>query len=274
MKALKFNPLYLLLLLTFASSCDTSDDPVPEPDLAVVEEDLAVNAALEDLDNITLSAMSNSSLGMRTAVEIPSNNICAAATIILDEANKTISIDFGDGCTSENGTVRKGIINLAYSGNVLFQGATIVATFEDYEVNGFQVEGKRTITNTGVDLDANSISLEVKVENGKVTWPDGSYVTYTSFQSREITLSTQGYQASITGTASGVSREGFEYSTSVVEPLIFRQDCIATGNTLASSGVLQFDFRGIEVSMDFGNGACDRSGTVVYPGGSKEITID
>lgn len=272
-----FNPSFLFLMIfgiMLISSCDMNDEP-SEPDLTVVEEDTQVKMAFEDLDNLTLTVLSNSGLSARTTVDIPAGNICEGAIVSIDESAKTIMVDFGDGCTSTNGVTRKGIINLTYTGNLLLTGAKITTSFDGYEVNGYKVEGTRTITNKGVDLESNTINLEVKIEGGKVTWPDDTFVTLTSDQLRDIKLGTQGqYEASITGTATGTSRSGFEYTSSVTEALIYTKSCVESGVTVPLSGILEFQFSGIEASVDYGDGACDKMATIYYPSGTKEVTLD
>lgn len=265
--------LFLILFGAIATSCNMNDDPVP--DLSVVNDNTEVNVAIEDLDYLTLTVLSNSGLSARTTAGIPAGNICEGAEVKLDNSTKTITLDFGDGCTSTNGVTRKGIIKLAYTGNLLFNGAKITTTFDGYEVDGKKVEGTRTITNKGANLETNTLSLEVSINNGKVTWPDETFVTITSEQFREIQLGTQGeYEASITGTASGISRGGFEYTSSVTTPLIYTKNCIESGVTAPLSGILALDFRGIQTTVDYGDGACDSSATIFYPGGSKEISLD
>ncbi|SFU10744.1 hypothetical protein SAMN04489724_4039 [Algoriphagus locisalis] len=267
--------LAMIMGVMLISSCDNMNDAPPVPDLSVVEEDAEVNMAFEDLDNLTLTVLSNSGLSARTSVDIPAGNICDGAVVTIDESAKTIKVDFGDGCTSSSGTTRKGIINFTYTGNLLLTGAEITTTFENYEVNGYKVEGIRTITNKGFELASNSISLAVTIENGKVTWPDDSFVTIASDQLREIKLGTQGeYEASITGTATGTSREGFSYTSLVIEPLIYTKSCLESGVKLPISGILRFQFRDIEASVDYGNGSCDKEATIFYPNGSLPVTFD
>lgn len=271
------NPTILFVMIfgiLLVSSCDMNDEP-PVPNLAVVNEDVEVNMAFEDLDNLTLSVLSTSGLSARTSVNIPASTICDGAIITLDENSKTIKVDFGDGCTSTNGVIRKGIVNLAYTGNLLITGAKITTTFEGYEVNGHKIEGTRTLTNKGVSLENNTITLEVKIQDGKVTWPDDTFVTLTSDQERIIKLGTQGqYEASVTGTASGTSREGLNYTTSVSEALVYTKSCIDSGVKIPISGILAFQYNGLDITVDYGDGACDKMATIFYPSGSMPVTLD
>lgn len=267
---------FTLLASMLVISCEFNDSPeTPEPELSVVEENNEANRVFEDLDYVTLSALSSAGLNARTTVTIPAGNLCDGAIIELDNATKMITVDFGNGCTNNYGVVRKGIVKIAYTANLLLTGAEITTTFEGFEVDGLKVEGTRKITNKGVDVGSNTISLGVNILNGKVTWPDGTFVTVTSDQTRTITIGTQGnYEASITGTASGKSRQGIDYTSSVTEPLIYTKNCIDSGITYPLSGIREFQFLGIEVSVDYGDGSCDKLATVLYPGGSKAISLD
>jgi hypothetical protein len=141
-------------------------------------------------------------------------------------------------------------------------------------VNGLKVAGTRTITNGGIDLVATKVTLNVKVENGKITWPDNTFVTYSSTQSRVVSLKEAGYEATVSGSASGKSREGFDYTATIKTPLLFKEDCVKTGVLVPSLGIVDFSYRGILVSVNYGFGPCDKTVEITYPGGAKEITLD
>ena len=245
------NTSLLVLLLISAmilTSCDNlNDTPNVQPDLSVVNDQAIVNRVFEDLDNITLNVLGSSGLGARTNVNIPATSLCDGATVTLDEAKKTIKIDFGTSCTGTYGTVRKGIVLLTYTGKIGFPGAKVTTTFEGYEVDGLKVEGTRTLLNKGVDLETNTINLEVTIQNGKVTWPDNTFMTIVSKQERAIKLSSQGYDT---------------------------ETCIKTGVTTPNSGILVINYNGIDLSINYGSGSCDKKATITYPGGSKEVTLD
>lgn len=261
-----------LFMVTLFSCSDDPDPIAQEPNLDLVEDEFVINAAYEDLDFLTLDVLQSSGLGLRTQGVA---DLCASANVTHDENSKKITVDFGAGCTSPNGVTRKGKVILAYTGtNFLFPGTSIVTTFDGYEVNGLKVKGTRTITNAGIDLINSKVTLNVKIENGVVTWPDNSTVTYSSNQIRQVTLGSAGYEVSATGTASGKSREGFDYTAAVTTPLIIKEDCARTGVYVPSSGVLAFTFQGIAASVDYGPGTCDKVVVLTYPGGTKELTLD
>lgn len=274
-----FTALMAVAGLLFASSCDTEQDPViPEPDLDLVYDDVAVNRAFEDLDNLTFSLiLEEGSLDSRLAQTFD-GPICDEAVITVNEAEGIVVIDFGAGCTT-NGITRKGKVILTSSrslelASLIFPGFSVVTTFENYEVNGLKVEGTRTITTQNVDLANFTARVAVTVRDGKITWPDNTFVTYRSDQVREIVLTAGAREVFISGSASGESREGFDYTANISTTVVLTGDCLETGNLTPSSGVIDFQYRGIAVSLDYGFGTCDKTVTITYPGGTKEITLD
>lgn len=269
-----FRAFLFLATLSFLGSCDKDSDPtITEPDLAIIEENLEVMQIEEDMDNYTLTVLQ--SIGINSRILNDSfDKICAGVSVDFNDDQKIITIDFGDGCTSPSGIVRKGKISIAYNQNFLFPGATVTTTFTGYEVNGLKISGERTLVNQAIDLQNNQITLKVTMENGKVTWPDNTFVTYNTDQVRVVKLGALGYEISITGTANGQSREGIPYSSSITSALIVKQDCVESGILIPTTGVMDFTYGGIQVTLDYGTDTCDKTILLSYPGGSKEITLD
>jgi hypothetical protein len=264
----------LIFLSVLLISCQDDQNPKnKEPDLAVVQDELVINSSYEDMDNITLDVMKSSGLGLRTT---GTNTLCAGATINHDLNGKKITVNFGTGCTGPQGNVRKGKLILTYSStNFLIPGTSIVTSFDNYEVNGIKITGTRTLTNTGVDIANSTVTVAVKIENGKLTWPDNTFVTYNSNQVRLLKFTNGGgYEAKITGTASGKSRANFDYTATIKEQLVVKKDCVESGVYIPISGILEFNYRGITVSVNYGDGTCDKKIQVTYTGGSKDIILD
>ncbi|MDI1321697.1 MAG: hypothetical protein PSV36_03045 [Algoriphagus sp.] len=269
-----FSLFFIGMISILIISCESiSDKVLPEPDLSLLEDEVEIYRSYEDVDNITLEVMQENGLGARV-INSSQTFLCQNPDVKVDKLTKKIIIDFGTGCTSAEGIIRKGKVLLTYSGNLALPGSTIITSFEGYEVNGLKLEGTRILTNTGLNLATSTITMTVKVENGKITWPDNTFATLKMNQVREIKLSTQGYETSVTGTGEGKSRGDYNYSTLITTPLKLTQTCIASGIWVPNSGVLQFTYKGIKSSVDYGSGTCDKVGTVTYPGGSKDITFD
>jgi hypothetical protein len=275
---LKFPPFLLIALVALIGfSCNSSDDDSDPAvaDTSIVLEVSEVNQKFEDLDNLTLAVLENVGLGARKSNTI-SGDLCASTIVTTSQEEKTIVIDFGDGCTSPKGVNRKGKILIKYSGALLIPGANIVTTFDGYEVNGYKIEGTRIITNTKLDIIQSKVTLSVNIENGKVTFPEGGFVTILSEQVREITLTNSGYEANITGTAGGNGIDGSPYTASIADALKITQNCIESGVYNPISGLIEFMYKGFSMSLDYGTGECDKDATIFYPGpgGIKNITFD
>ena len=265
--------ILLLLLIVFVSSCNLDPDPVEERDLSIVNYDLKANQAMEDLDFLTMSALESNGIGMRT-LEDPLENICKGIIITSNQQTKKITLDFGTGCKSKDGIERKGKVQFAYSGSLLLPGSKVVTSFEEFEVNGLKIQGTRTLSNGGFNLLAGSIILNVTVQEGKITWPDGKFITLDGNQTRSIKMSGSSYEVSITGTNSGISTDGSAYKTTISAPLEIYETCAKTGVYVPSKGTMIFTDKFGEFTLSFGTGTCDKIISVIYPGGNKDITLD
>ncbi|TFV95499.1 hypothetical protein E4S40_04565 [Algoriphagus kandeliae] len=269
-----FRIFLFLATLSFLGSCDKdSDTPITEPDLSAIEESLEVMQITEDMDYFTLTILQSIGINGRL-MDDPFEKICAGVSVDVNSDQKTITIDFGDGCTSPSGIVRKGKITITYTQNFLLPGATVTTNFIGYEVNGLKITGVRTLVNQAIDLINNQVTLKVTMENGQVTWPDNTFVTFNTDQIRVVKLGATGYEISITGTANGQSREGAPYSSNVTSALVVKQDCVESGVLIPTSGVMDFTYEGFQLAIDYGQGNCDKTILISYPGGTKEITVD
>jgi len=260
------------VFLLFSCELD-SEKLISEPDLALLEDEFKINSVLEDLDNITMIAMESSGLGLRV-VKITNGNLCPSAKLTHDLAAKKITVDFGTGCTGINGFVRKGKVIFTYTGSVLVPGSSVITSFDGYEVNGLKVEGTRSLTNTGVNLQTLEITLTVKMQDGKITWQDGKTSTFSGDQVRKITMATSGYQASVTGNGVGKTRGGKSYTAEITEPLLVTQVCLDSGISVPNVGKVSIKFSLFSVTVDYGSGECDKKIQLTYPGGSKELILD
>lgn len=267
-------PIGLVGIAFLLFSCELdSEKLISEPDLALLEDEFEINTVLEDLDNVTMNAMESSGLGLRV-MNVSNGNFCSSAKLNHDSAIKRITVDFGTGCTAPNGIARKGKVIFNYTGSFLVPGSSVTTTFEGYEVNGLKVEGSRTLTNTGVNLQNLEISLTVKMQNGKITWQDGKTSTFSGDQIRKVTMATAGYQVSVTGKGSGKTRGGKSYTAEIIEPLLVTQACLESGISAPNKGKVSLNFTIFSVTVDYGAGECDKKLQITYPGGSKEVILD
>lgn len=269
-----FGLILIGIISALVISCDlVTDKIIADQDISLLEDEVRIYQAYEEVDNQTLQVLQENGLGARV-MNIQTSSLCPTAITSVDKTAKKITIDFGTGCSGPDGKIRQGKVILNYTGNIIFPGTIVNTTFEGYEVNGLLLEGTRTLTNTGVNLATNTITMTVKVENGKITWPDKTFATMKMNQIREIKLTSQGYEISATGTGQGKSRSDYNYTTLITTPLIISQTCIDSGIWAPNSGVMQFSYKGIKSNIDYGLGTCDKNAKFSYPGGSKDVTFD
>lgn len=196
----------------------------------------------------------------------------ACATVTLSPADtvtypKTMTIDFGSGCTSSTGVTRKGKLVITMTGKIRKTGSVLSVSFVDYYVNGYKVEGTFTITNSST---ANGLVFTTQTTNGKVTFPTGAWFSHSGTKTftqtagfGTPTFTDDSY--AITGSFSNANSEGKSVSGTITTALVKSFSC---KNIV--SGVIQFTYNGIKGTLDFGSGTCDNAavitvGTRAYP---------
>ncbi len=124
---------------------------------------------------------------------------------------KTIVLDFGNGCVGPGGRVRKGKIITVYTGPMVAPGSKATTSFENYYVDSNKIEGVHVIQNNST---SNNKIFTVRVENGKITKPNGNYTawnknkTWTQIEGNGTPNFPQDDVFSITGSANGTIKKG------------------------------------------------------------------
>jgi hypothetical protein len=191
-------------------------------------------------------------------------------TITIDSALGSIenrmTIDFGtDGCTGQDGRVRKGKVFVEWDGRYRDSGTVIITTFENYFVDDHQLLGQRTVTNGGKNGNGQSF-FNIDVD-GRVIKPNGDEIKYVSNRVRTWTEGedTQGLLLGwiddvyeISGTASGTSSTGLDYEVEITKPLEVKILC-----RWITQGTFELRPDGLQTRVfDFGDGDCDANATV------------
>ncbi|MAT53343.1 MAG: hypothetical protein CMN32_02600 [Saprospirales bacterium] len=184
---------------------------------------------------------------------------------------RTITIDFGDGCEGPNGRIRKGQIVVTVSDTMSNEGATRTTTFVDFFIDDAQIEGTKTLTNLGPDADGN-VTFQRTVD-GQITFPNGDVATW---QADHFITQIEGADTptcfdnvfAITGGSSGVNRHGKAYSTEILEPVIRKKTC-----PWRVAGVLSLTVEDKTVTIDYGDGSCDRKAILTAPDGTQHVIL-
>jgi hypothetical protein len=188
------------------------------------------------------------------------------------EYPKTMTMDFGTGCTGVDGVVRSGKIAYLFSGPIVSVGTTVAITFTNYVVNGYGVQGQYSITNNSNELVG--ISFNTQVINGIITYPNQTNYHYshnktfiqTAGTATTFDISDDVY--SISGTSSFSNAEGNSL-VFTADPLAPLQKAVMCAHI--SKGVVKFVYNNaINGSIDFGDGTCDNS-AVLYVGNQHSL---
>lgn len=259
------------LALAF-TACDSEEEIAASGDFDIEALDTQAESesTFDDIDDLSTSlfeeTFSNNRRGRDHRLD------CATKTV--DSLTNTITVDFGEGCTDERGRVRAGQIIITQDGRRFEPGSVMSISFNNYSVDGVQVEGTRTLQNTSSSVDENPRFL-ITLDGGRLTWEDGTSAT------REVSRIKTWLRAAnplqdewqIEGTVSGINRAGQSYSCIIVEPLVFARRCSTSRFVVPVSGIKEFS-KGEELYLvDYGDGTCDRLATVTHEGVTEEIRL-
>lgn len=261
---------------------DKADDQRDNQTLAAAQREAEVNAVYEDNFTVVFDETSRESdlRDGRTAPGAGSQNARFCATLITSYTPqdavtwpKTYTLDFGaEGCTDSHNRTRKGKMIIVMSKPFFVQDATATITFDNYSVNGIQVQGTQTITNQSSN---NGLKFTYAVEGGLLTFPgDTIMIGYSG--SRTLT------QTDGAGTPWVLEDDVYELSGSATLQLGSSLTAtIATATALErklscawiGKGVLTMTAAGQAVKIDYGNGDCDDKAVLTLGAKTKEITL-
>lgn len=186
---------------------------------------------------------------------------------------KTITVDYGTGCTGLNENVRKGKIVIEVTAPRLETGAKRTVTFVDYYFNDIKVEGTKVLETVGFNSNQHLL-ISVKLTGGKLTLPDGKTIEREVNHQREwiaglITRNIWDDECLVSGTAAGTDINGIKYTNTIMTALHWTRAC-----RFIVSGIVKIERGDAEPFMlDFGTGDCDAKAVVTRGNESKEITL-
>jgi len=185
----------------------------------------------------------------------------------------TIIIDFGTSCLCNDNKTRSGKIIISSTGRYRNEGSVITITPDNYFVNNNQILGTRIVTNTGNNsLGQPTFSVQV---NGTIILANNEgTITWNATRTRTWT---EGYNTlifaddvySISGSGSGTKVNGQTWTSLITTPLVHKRLCHQI-----VSGVLQVTPSNKPIrTIDFGQGSCDNSLTVLINGNTYTVTF-
>jgi adenylate cyclase class IV len=268
-----FNRLASLVLIGAIigiTSCQDEEKRLTTQDAQDISEEAQVDTYYQELDDMGSAAISDDQVeNGRTdgTITIQDDRFCGTVTIDYvqgsDVPQGVITVNFGTGCTDGKGNIRTGKVIFTYTGKRFQSGSKVITTVENYTINGIKLEGVRTSVNVTGSTEA-APKFNVKLENGKATFPDNAVATRNSDITWEWikgqTRAADQLLIKANSSASGVTRGGRAYTMSVTEDLKYVRTC-----WIAVDGVKRYLLDGTkEVVIDYGVGNC----------GSVSVTVN
>ena len=186
-----------------------------------------------------------------------------------------VVVDFGTGCTAQDGRTRKGKMIIVYTGRLILPGNSATTTFDGYYLDSLKVEGTHKATNTSTQ---DKRSFVIEVSNAKLTRPNGNYSTWNSAKTITQTggvatlLDLSDDVFTITSQASGTLKKGdktYQWDAAITSPLIKKLTC-----WWISQGTITISHNNTPVAvLDYGTGQCDLKATLTVNGVVLEISL-
>lgn len=192
----------------------------------------------------------------------------------LDGFPVTMTIDYGTGTVSTvDGKTRSGKIICVFSNRWHIVGSRAKVTFVDYISGGtsFSCDSMTIIHST-----ANSFTQQVfkggcsnpSWTGSALQWEGTRTITQTAGMETPFNHLDDVY--SLTGNASGVSREGKAYTVVIAAPIVKRASC-----SWVESGKVEITPEGLAVrTIDYGSGTCDSQATITISGNTFSFTMN
>jgi hypothetical protein len=270
---MKINHLKLALLgcgILLMVSCkkeESDNDTLIAKDFALGEN------ATEDLQSIADQAQLGDLNDFKSGNDLLAGN-CATITRDTLSNPKTMTIDFGPtNCLGNDGRLRRGVINVTYTGKYRDPGTVITITTQDYYVNNNKIIGTRVITNQGPNsLNQMVYNVTVNCQIEKANGAGTAIHNATKTRSWIEGFDTPQWNDDVylvEGTVNGTSAAGVSFTATTLSPLRRQIGC-----KWFTEGKVEINKTGKPSRIiDFGNGNCDNEATVTINGNVYNITL-
>jgi hypothetical protein len=207
-------------------------------------------------------------------VGIAGTYYCANVSVSGTAFPVTVTVDFGTGCKSADSITRSGSITYVFSGRLSTPGTTISATFNNYVVNGHQLNGTYTIANTTTNIS--SPQLTTTVTNGNIVFPGDTSYSFSGTKTVSIASGSVTNVSSlvfnVTGNYKISSSYGDSLAATITTPLEKKVTC-----KYIDQGVVSFTYTkntaSVSGTLDYGSGTCDDQALVTIGAFTETITI-
>ena len=149
-KTVKFIGIALIGIALFSTSCKKKEEQEEYNQVAVDASSSEDDEMMTRDEEILVGSPCNYDL---TQILAP----CAVVTETSATFPKTITIDYGTGCTNSNGVTKKGKVIIYMSNPLSTVGAVRQISFDGFYVNATQITGTKNLENTGEHASGNAL---------------------------------------------------------------------------------------------------------------------
>lgn len=242
----------LTALGLIASSCEKSTDQ------ASLEPDTTLNAVAVTTTETQDALISVEELE-NEILESRDNGTCPTISSTAPKGTfpNTVTVDFGSGCITKSGRYHQGKIIIEQSDSMNHTGAVRTTSFVSFYVDSLVVKnGTVTLTNLGSDAAGNK-KFSRKLTNMSITNNKGTLVINASHTRTQTSGGATALKSDdvweIDGESTGTVNDEIKFTSLIKESLILKGNC-----PFIVSGIEEVMRNGRTVSVDFGNGDCDR----------------
>lgn len=265
--------LALVAIIISSPSCKKDEDNsanISSDDITILQDDAQTSDIMDDIDNETDEL--TSSAQSKAAIIGDSTTYSGREVVwtINNDSTRTAIITYTDfqHPKAKNERIKNGIVRIVVTGKRSDNTYKRVVTFENFTINDNKIEGTKTIEKV------ENLKYKITLENGKITFTDGTFVTCTYIRYRTMVagIATPLYiwddAYTFEGNANGANRKGINYTKTITKPVK-----IYTTYRFPVEGTFSFTYNDKAYIFDYGDGTKDNLATITYEGVSKEITL-
>jgi len=266
--------MVLFALVSIAFSCNRVDD-------VNIKKDYNSKTAIEAI-SIERNFEFTNSIANKYGPKIPGFGIAyrdfdcveVEASNSFGQFPNTVTIDFGSACQVNDSLVVSGKIITTFSGFMNHSGDSIVTTYDNFFMNGNQIEGTSKVKNNGKN-DLGQREFIKEIVDGNIIFENGETAGFNSFKvskyfNNDTPFKLKDDQLNITGHFEGTTSDGESFQAIIRNELEapFSCKCVVKGDidlTVNSEDTY---------NINYGDGTCDNIATVTFPDGTQEdITV-
>jgi hypothetical protein len=204
--------------------------------------------------------------------------LTTCANVFIDSVSDphTCVMDFGTGCTNDQGSVRSGIVYIEYNGEKFKDPGTYVhVTFSNFKIDSIEYNGTFSASNNGYNGDGKlnfTLAANITAENVN----DGNTI---SGQAAVDAVMVQGGETKtkeddlvdFTGYINASTSGGQVFQIDIMNPIELSRSEVCDQVTIGELRIKQSGYP--DKYLDYGSGACDGVATEIIEGNSQVVNL-